>query len=323
MTQDAARPSGPTVSVVIPTFQESAAIDACLEAVAAQTYPDVVEVLVIDGRSSDDTREKAEAHAGVTVLDNPRRIQAAALNIGIDQAEGEVIVRVDGHCLIAPDYVERCVAALTESGAAMVGGGMTPVATGATEEGIAAAMGSRFGAGPARFHVGGDAGWVDTVYLGAYRTEQAREVGGYAEDVGVNEDAEFAHRIGKLGGVWFDPSIRSTYTPRSSLKAVAKQFFRYGKSRAKTAMRHPESVKPRQLVAPALVLGLVSPLRKPVAVAYGVGLAGVVAAEGRGLGRARPTFAASLPVMHLSWGTGFLVGLAKQAVGRFSGGRAW
>lgn len=308
----------PTVSVLIPTYQEEAAIDACLEAVAAQTYPHVVEVLVIDGRSTDDTRALAAAHPGVTVLDNPDRIQAAALNVGIEAATGEVLVRVDGHCLIAPDYVERCVAALLETGAAMVGGGMTPVATGPVEEGIAAAMGSRFGAGPARFHVGGEAGWVDTVYLGAYRRDLVREVGGYATDVGVNEDAELAHRMGAHGGVWYDPTIRSTYTPRGSLRAVAKQFYRYGRSRARTLVRHPEALKPRQLAAPVLVLGLASPWRGPVALAYAAGLAAVVAQEAS-TGtppRSLPAFAGSLPTMHLAWGAGFLVGLPKALAAR-------
>src|SRR5262245_57975890 len=105
----------PTVTVLIPTYQEAAAIDRCLDAVAAQTYQRVVEVLVVDGRSTDDTRERAAAHPGVTVLDNPRRIQAAALNTGIEAATGDVIVRVDGHCTIAPDYVEAAVTALGSS----------------------------------------------------------------------------------------------------------------------------------------------------------------------------------------------------------------
>lgn len=310
----------PTVSVVIPTFQEAAAIDACLASVTGQTYEGIVEVLVIDGGSEDDTRARAAAHPGVTVLDNPRRIQAAALNRGIEVAAGEVIVRVDGHCVLAGDYVERCVAALDETGAAMVGGAMTPVAQGVAQQGIAAAMGSRFGAGPARFHTGGGAGWVDTVYLGAYRTETARAVGGYAEDVGVNEDSEFAIRMAPRGGVWFDPAITSSYTPRSSLAAVARQFLRYGRSRAKTAQRHPGSVKARQLVAPALLVGLASPARKPVAAAYLVGLAAVVGLEGRRLGPARRTFAVALPVMHVSWGVGFLAELARAA-GRAATGR--
>lgn len=308
----------PSVSVIIPTYQEAAAIDACLEAVEQQTYPNIVEVLVVDGGSADGTRERAAAHARVTVLDNPRRFQSAALNVGIDAAAGEVIVRVDGHCLIAPDYVARCVAALDASSAAMVGGAMTPQASGTVQEAIAAAMGSRFGAGPARFHVGGEPGWVDTVYLGAYRRDVVRAVGGYATDVGVNEDAELAHRMAPRGGVWFDPTIRSTYTPRSSVSAVGRQFYRYGKSRAKTVARHPDSLKPRQLVSPLLVVGLVSPARRWVAATYLAGLAVVVAEESR---RTRPggrlaVFAAVLPTMHLTWGAGFIVGLAKLAARR-------
>lgn len=302
---------GPTVSVLIPTYQEEAAIDRCLDAIAAQTYPAIVEILVIDGRSTDATRALAAAHTGVRVLDNPDRIQSAALNTGIEAARGEVLVRVDGHCVIADDYVARCVAALEATGAAMVGGAMTPVAAGAAQEGIAAAMGSRVGAGPARFHTGGDPGWVDTVYLGAYRREVVRAAGGYAADLDINEDAELAHRMGSHGGVWFDPTIRSTYTPRSSLGAVARQFYRYGRGRARTAVRHPDSVKPRQLVAPALIVGLASPARRWVGGAYVVGIAAAVVAERQRLTDARAllTFGAALPAMHLSWGAGYLLGM--------------
>jgi glycosyltransferase involved in cell wall biosynthesis len=303
-----------TVTVLIPTYQEAAAIDACLEAVARQTHPAIIETLVIDGGSDDGTQALAAAHPGVTVLHNPDRIQAAALNIGIAAAAGEVLVRVDGHCVIADDYVERCIAAIEATGAAMVGGGMTPVAHGAVQEGIADAMGSRFGAGPARFHTGGAAGWVDTVYLGAYRRDVVRTVGGYATDVGVNEDSELALRMDAHGGIWFDPSIRSVYEPRSSLKAVAKQFYRYGRSRAATAKRHPGSIKARQLAPPALLLAIVIlPKRRWTLGAY---LGGVVSATvldgGRGPVR-KAVYAVTLPIMHVSWGTGFLVGLSGLA----------
>lgn len=311
--------TGPTVTILIPTYQESAAIDGCLAAIERQDYPNIVETLVVDGRSEDDTRERAAAHPGVTVLDNPDRVQAFALNVGIAAAKGDVIVRVDGHCTIADDYVSRCVDALERTGAAMVGGGMTPVATSAGQQGIAAAMGSRFGAGPARFHVGGESGWVDTVYLGAYRTELAREVGGYATDVGVNEDAEFAIRMELHGGVYFDPEIRSTYVPRGSLRAVAKQFYRYGRSRSITALRHPTSVRPRQLIAPALVVGLASRRRRTVAAAYAVAVVAVAAREKDLDARSRATFAASLPAMHLSWGVGFLQGVAGGVIDRVRG----
>ena len=196
----------------------------------------------------------------VRVVDNPGRIQAAGLNRGLAIAQGEIIVRVDGHCALAEDYVELCVAALEQTGAAMVGGGMTPTldpaSTTITQRGIASAMASRLGAGPARFHVGGPAGWVDTVYLGAYRAETRARSAATHDELAVNEDSEFAIRMRPLGGIWFDPRIRSTYTPRATLSSLAEQFYRYGRGRAATARRHPRHVRPRQLVAPALVLGL-------------------------------------------------------------------
>ena len=176
---------------------------------------------------------------------------------------------------------------------------MTPVANGAMQEAIAAAMGSRIGAGPARFHSSGDAGWVDTVYLGAYRVADAVAVGGYAADMSINEDAEFAIRLSSRGGVWFDPTIRSTYTPRSSLAAVARQFYRYGRGRAVTVRRHPASLSPRQLAAPALVLGILSPWRRPVLGAYAAVVAGWSFA-GRSDRPARAGLV--LPAMHVPWG---------------------
>jgi glycosyltransferase involved in cell wall biosynthesis len=304
--------TGPSVTVAIPVLNEANHIEQCLEAVRVQTYDNIVEILVIDGGSADDTRSLARSFDGVEVLDNPRRIQSAALNVALDVAKGDVMVRVDGHCQLESDYIERCVSDLEATSAAMVGGGMTPMASGRVQQGIALAMSSRFGAGPARFHVSGSPGWVDTIYLGAYRTELARQVDGYAEDVGVNEDAEFAIRMRPHGGIWFDPDIKSTYVPRESLRAVARQFYRYGRSRAATIRRHPGSLSARQLAAPALVLGLLSSRRRVVLLGYASVLATAAAIERRRAGSAMPSFVAALPIMHLSWGTGFLVGLAKS-----------
>src|SRR6476646_5208232 len=220
---------GPTVSVVLAVLDEATEIEDTLECVAVQTYPRIVEVLVADGGSTDETRELAASFPGVKVLDNPGRIQARGLNVALRAARGDIVVRVDGHCRIAPDYVEQCVRTLARTHAAMVGGAMTPVGDGPGTRGIASAMRSRLGAGPARFHVGGRPGAVDTVYLGAYRRELALRVGGYSPDLAVNEDAEFAIRMRRHGAVWFDPTIRSTYVPRGTLGRVARQFFRYGR----------------------------------------------------------------------------------------------
>ncbi|MEX2099923.1 MAG: glycosyltransferase family 2 protein, partial [Acidimicrobiia bacterium] len=224
--------NAPSVTVAIPVYEEEQHLGATLEAIATQTYEHVQEILVVDGGSTDRTVEIAESFPGVRVLEQPGR-QAAALNAALHEAKGDVFVRVDGHCTLEPDYVARCVHALVRTDAAMVGGAMRPVGEGWQQRGISAAMTSRLGHGPARFHVGGPAGWTDAVYLGAYRRELALEVGGYDEG-DCNEDAEFAIRMRRHGGIWFDPSIRSTYVPRDSLSALARQFYLYGRARSLT-----------------------------------------------------------------------------------------
>jgi glycosyltransferase involved in cell wall biosynthesis len=303
----------PTVSVVTAVLNEEAGIEDTLESVAVQTYPNVIEILVADGGSTDDTRALAASFPGVRVLDNPGRIQARGLNVALDAARGEVVVRVDGHCSIAPDYVARCVEVLGATGAAVVGGAMNPVGDTPVRRGIAAAMRSRLGAGPARFHVGGRPGPVDTVYLGAYRRDLARQAGGYAPDLAINEDAEFAYRMSRYGDVWFDPTIRSTYVPRGSLDRLGRQFFRYGRGRAATVKRHPGSLHARQLAAPLLVVGLLSPWRRQVAAVYAAGVFARTLLEAARDPAAAPAFAGALPLMHLAWGTGFWLGLADRS----------
>jgi len=287
-----------------------------------QTYGAIVEVVVADGRSSDRTREVAHEFRFVHIVDNPSRIQATGLNRALATARGDIVVRVDGHCVLADDYVQRCVDALVTTGAVVVGGGMTPQPEDPdptlVQRGIASAMASRLGVGPARFHVGGAAGWVDTVYLGAYRREHALEVGGYAEDLVVNEDSEFAIRMNSLGGVWFDPRIVSVYVPRSTLRSVTRQFYRYGRGRAKTALRHPDAVRPRQLAAPALVLGLLSGRRRTVAAVYAALVVARASCELTKDPAAAPAFACALPLMHVSWGLGFLHGLVASVGGAAS-----
>jgi succinoglycan biosynthesis protein ExoA len=303
-----------TVTVAIPTLNEARHLERTLAAIGAQRYPHIVEVLVADGGSTDATREIAAATPLTRVIDNPGVHQAAGLNRIIEEAKGDVIVRVDGHCELPAEYVARCVEVLASSNAAMVGGAMVPVGTSASSRAVASAMASRIGAGPARFHVGGQAGWVDTVYLGAFPTDLAREVGGYAEELVTNEDAEFAIRMGRRGGIWFDPTIFSHYTPRSGVREVARQFYRYGLGRAATMRRHPTCLKARQLAAPALVLGLLSPFRRPVAIAY-VGVLAVGSLQARREGvDAAARVPAVLAAMHLSWGIGLLVGALAGAV---------
>ncbi|HXQ75314.1 MAG TPA: glycosyltransferase family 2 protein [Acidimicrobiales bacterium] len=303
----------PDVTVALPVLNEAPYLDGCLQAVVEQTYPRIVEILVVDGGSEDRTREIAARFPGVRIVHNPARFQSAGLNLALREARGDILVRVDGRTVVAPDYVDQCVTALTRSGAALVGGPLEPRGTTWVERAIGAALTSTLGAGPARFRNADSlAAWTDMVYLGAARVDVLRRLGGYDEGFATNEDGELLHRLGHDGGVWFDPAIRSTYRPRDSFVGFMRQYYRYGAGRAGTVRKYPGSLRLRQLAAPLLVLGLLSPWRRRVARAY---LGVVVVASGTEMGRdpaAAAGLAVALPVMHISWGVGFLVGWSRR-----------
>ena len=304
---------GPSVSVVMPVLNEAAMLPACLESIVAQDYPYLEEIVIADGGSTDATREIADRYEKVKVVDNPRRNRPAGLNVAIAHANGEVIVRVDARTRLAPDYVRRCVEALERSHAAIVGGPMRFSCENAKQRGIAAAMMSRLGAGPAEFRrLGGEPRFVDTVYLGTFRKDVVTALGGYNEWSGGNEDAELAYRAQAVSGVYLDPAIRSRYAVRDRLWELARQFHRYGRNRALTLRMHPRSLSVRQLAVPALFVGLAVPTsRRSVALSY------TTLVLGRAVGlvlsdpAAAPTFVLAVPTMHLAWGSGLVVGLCR------------
>ena len=311
------------VTVVIPTYQEVGAIAECLERIGRQTH-DVLQVLVADGGSTDGTRELVAAAAAddarIRLLDNPRRMQSAGLNESLTEAKGEIVVRLDARSFVADDYVARCVDLLTTTGAAVVGGRMVArPGPGAVARGIAVANGAWWGAGPARFHAGGEPGPAETVYLGSFRRSWLDDVGGWAEDVGVNEDYELNHRIRAAGGVvWLDPSLEVGYQPRTTFSALVKQYFRYGRSKAATARRHPGSVRPRQVVPAGLVLvGAAALLPGRPGRLGRIGVAGhallVLVLGGRSPGSPVERAAAVLAgwLMHWSWSAGAWFGALR------------
>jgi glycosyltransferase involved in cell wall biosynthesis len=323
----------PLVSILLPVRNEAAFITRCLGAVLAQDYPpDRLEILIADGESDDGTLELINAMPGgerVRVIANPARIQAAGLNLLIREARGDVLVRVDGHTLIAPDYVRACVEALRDTGAWNVGGPMLPQGTTPMGRAIAAAGTSPF-AVPSAFHVRQTAAFTDTVYLGAWPKWVFDQVGSYNERVGVNEDYELNVRIRAAGGrIYLTPAIRSTYYGRQTLRALARQYWRYGQSKVRTLAAHPGSLRPRQLAAPALVAvlalgGALAWVSKParaltalVLFAYGAANAlaslQVAARSGWAL---LPRLPAVFTAMHLSWGAGFWAGLGRCLLAR-------
>jgi succinoglycan biosynthesis protein ExoA len=320
----------PFVSVIMPVRNEETFIARSLGAVLNQQYPpERIEALVADGQSDDHTRAVIASLPGaerVRVIENPQRRQAFGLNLALRQARGDIIVRVDGHTIIAPDYVRQCVQALAESGAVNVGGRMEPYAEppDATPMGraIAAAGASRFGV-PTAFHVSATPQYTDTVYLGAWPRDALLAVGGFDERLRVNEDYELNYRLRRAGGrIYLSPAIRSTYFGRQTLGALARQYFAYGWDRTNTLKLHPSSLKLRQLVAPIFVAalligGALAMVNGAARVAWVALLAAYalanIGASAQGARRAGWELLPRLPLvfatMHIAWGLGFWKGL--------------
>ncbi len=321
------------VSVIIPCYNEQATISQLLDALYDQSYPLIrMEVIIADGLSTDDTRQVIQSwindHPDLTVrvVDNPERIIPAALNIAIAESRGEVILRLDAHSRPNLDYVALSVAALEEKKAENVGG-VWDIRSGRDHwlsHSIAAAAGHPIGVGDAQYRFTERAAYVDTVPFGAFRRSLVDRIGGFDETLLTNEDYEFNTRIRQHGGrVWLDPAIRSVYFARSDLKALARQYWRYGYWKVQMLRRYPGTIRWRQAIPPVFVFGVA--LLIILAPWWGLAawfLLGVVGLYGLTLGIAglqlalkNRTLALFLGVplaiacMHFSWGSGFLWGL--------------
>ncbi|MCM8787201.1 MAG: glycosyltransferase family 2 protein [Candidatus Omnitrophica bacterium] len=258
----------PFVSIIMPIRNEKNFIEKSLTAVLNQDYPiDKMEIIVVDGCSCDGTKEIATKCMAknpkfkIFLLDNHSKIVPTALNIGLRQAKGDVIIRVDGHCEIAKDYVRRCIEVLQETGADCVGGLQRAVGHRWMGRVIALATSSPFGVGNARFHYDERPGWVDTVYLGAYRREVFDRIGGFDEELVRNQDDEFNFRLTQAGGkIWLDPSILSIYYSRSNLKDLWKQYFQYGYWKVRVFQKRGAIASLRQIIPAIFVLALLGSL---------------------------------------------------------------
>jgi cellulose synthase/poly-beta-1,6-N-acetylglucosamine synthase-like glycosyltransferase len=312
------------VTIAMPSFNEEHYIEACIASVQAQDYPaELIEILVADGRSTDRTREILErlsaADPRIRMIDNPARLQAAGLGLLVKEATGEVIVRMDVHAEYAPDYVRRCVEVLERTGADNVGGAQRAKARTPFQRALCAALASPLGVGGARYRSAEAEGFVDTVFLGAFRRRVFETVGLWDPGAITNEDAELNQRILDAGGqIYLSKDIVVHYFPRDSLKALATQYFRYGRGRARTLLKLGTFPTLRPLLPFFLVSGaaalLLAPPLWPLAPAafatYALATGAEAVRVGRGLGaRAIPTIWAIFPVLHASHGAGFAAGL--------------
>jgi glycosyltransferase involved in cell wall biosynthesis len=288
--------------------------------VLGQDYPGPLEVVLALGPSHDHTDEVADRLAAsdsrVKTVPNPSGRTPDALNAAIAASSGDIIVRVDGHAEIPGNYVSTAVRELVRVGADNVGGIMDAQGTNDFERAVASAMRSRIGVGNSAFHVGGQAGEAETVYLGAFRRQALERVGGYDPHFARAQDWEMNHRIRETGGkVWFTPELRVTYRPRSTFRALAKQYFQYGRWRRIVARHHEGTINLRYLAPPTMVAGTIAAVVVgvrwraawviPATYAAAVTVGGIAITRGESA-RTRALAPMVLATMHWAWGAGFL-----------------
>ncbi len=320
--------TAPSVSVIIPMLNEAGFVGPCIDGFLAQTTDAIVEILVIDGGSTDgsdlEVLRRRSLDRRVRLVRNPRRLAAAAANIGIDESVGEVLCFVSAHGVPDPGYVGTALAVLDETGAVGVGGRYDHVGTDPVSNAIGLAMASPFGmASPHR--TSQQRRDVDTISHPVFRKSALVEIGGYDETLLRNEDYETNYRLRRAGGrLVFTPELSSVYRPRRSLGALGRQFWDYGYWKAEVMARHPDAVRPRHLAPPAAVAGaivLAAGLTPPatraaaqrgaaaIGVAYGALLgAAVIRERPAAHGASTRHFVAALPLIHGAWGGGVLAG---------------
>lgn len=321
------------VTVVMPVHNEEGFIRDSLQAVLEQDYPgDLIEIIVSDGMSTDRTRvivaEMQASHANIRLVDNPGKIAPTGLNIAIQQASGEVIVRVDGHCEIRPDYIRHCVEYLRKEDVVGVGGPLETIGETVVAQAIALAMSSPFGVGGSAFRTVKDRRtFVDTVAFPAYRRETLATAGRFDEELVRNQDDEYNYRLRAMGGrILMTPDIRSRYYSRSSFRSLWRQYAQYGFWKVRVMQKHPRQMSLRQFVPPIFVATLI--MLSAMALFFGVArvllaltagvyllanLAAAIATSARHGWQYLPYLSLAFAILHFSYGAGFLYGLVKFA----------
>jgi succinoglycan biosynthesis protein ExoA len=328
------------VSVVIPCYNEERFILKALDQLSEQYDNTHYEITVVDGMSTDKTRElvnqfKAEhPELEVRLVDNPARNIPTALNLGVAAAKGDIIARMDAHAVPSQGYVRRCVEVLHENKQAGVVGMPCHVLPGAETlmaQAIASGVSHPFGIGDAKYRLQAGAApqeAVDTVAFACFRKELWQDLGGFNESLLTNEDYDFNYRVRHSGRtVLLDRSGHCDYFARTTLGELATQYRRYGGWKARMVRLHPASIKLRHLVAPVFVLSLLvltilSILWYPFALLLGLEIGFYLAFALFCAWQVKSRTGASLAIVllmpfvfltiHLTWGVSFLLGLVRQ-----------
>jgi succinoglycan biosynthesis protein ExoA len=325
-----ARLSTPFVSIILPIRNEERFIGRCLEAIMVQDYPrDRFEVLVSDGMSTDQTRKIVASYrsrfGSLRLIDNPGGIVSTGLNAAVPLARGDIVIRVDGHCEIAQDYLRCCVEHLLKDGVDGVGGHTETVGGTWMARAIALAMNSRFGVGSSFRTRRNQTILADTIVFPAYTREIMAKAGPFDEELVRNQDDEYNYRLRKLGARLLEAAdVHSRYYSRSTLGSLWRQYFQYGYWKVRVLQKHSRQMQPRQFVPPLFVAALASCLLAApfslvgsvalavVASSYAVANLGAsLAVAGRENRQLLPLLPVVFAILHVSYGLGFLVGLAR------------
>jgi succinoglycan biosynthesis protein ExoA len=325
---DPRAPARVDVSVLIPVRNEELNLREAVQAMLNQDFEGAIEFLFIEGRSDDGTLQilddLAAGDARIRILDNPDGTTPHGLNIGLRNAHGEFVARMDAHTLYPRRYLAVGVSRLRHGDAQWVSGPQLAVGAGPGSRRIALALSSSLGTGGARFRRNLEFEHeVDTGFTGVWHRATLESHGGWDEDWLNDQDFELAARIRRDGGrIVCIPEMAASYIPRERLRDLARQYGRYGVYRVKTIRRHPESMRRSHVLPPAIVVlaaaallgrGRVSRSARAGLAVYGVVLA---SAAGRAALKARPPRdAVALPAvyatMHFSYGVGFLAGCCR------------
>jgi glycosyltransferase involved in cell wall biosynthesis len=315
----------------MPVRNEADFIVRSLGRVLDQDYQkDRLQVIVVDGASDDGTDDLVEqtfraqesvGFAGLTLLRNPRGIVPVSLNLALGEAQGDVVIRVDGHCEIPVDYVIRCVRGLLETDADCYGGRLETVGTSTVAKAIARAQSSIFGVGGADFRTSDKSGYVDTLAFGAYRREVFQRIGDFDEELVRNQDDEFNFRLVQSGGrIWLDAALVSKYYSRADLKRLWRQYYEYGLYKVRVIQKRSGVASIRHLVPAAFVVGIAAAaslsaiVRDPLPLAiaalpYVIAMAIASLIAAKGAPRTFPILPLAFAILHFGYGTGFLAGL--------------
>ena len=318
-----------SISVIIPVINEEKFILGAINVILEQfNFKRDFEILISDGGSTDGTLEIInnfiDNNPNIRLINNPQKIVSTGFNLALNQAKGDIIIRVDGHCEIPPDYLEKCSNLLKSYDADIVGGVIETISTGLIGKAISIAQSSPFGLGGVKFRrMDLDEGsYVDTLAFGAHRRELFTDIGGYDEEMICNQDDEFNHRVIQAGKkIWMDPTIKTKYYARESFIKLFKQYFNYGFYKVRGIQKRGELVSIRHLIPSSFIIVLNITLifgfflQLPW-IAFSVGFlylifnlsASILATSSI---RVIPLISLAFWTLHLGYGLGFIWGLIR------------